>query len=81
MAFGEDVWPACQRGRRQSPVNIATEDLVFDHSLGQLTVEGGSEEVSACPANVFLKVALGFLQFEALSRGGMEIGGVFATTR
>ena len=41
-----DVWRECQRGRRQSPVNMTSDLLVFDPSLGHLQWEGDQNAVN-----------------------------------
>ncbi|KAA0194799.1 hypothetical protein HAZT_HAZT009331 [Hyalella azteca] len=33
-------WRLCSDGRRQSPVNLATEAVVFDHTLAPIVMDG-----------------------------------------
>lgn len=47
IMFSEDVWPACSKGKQQSPINIKLKDLVYDHTLKPLVFEGVTSEVCA----------------------------------
>ncbi|VDP58305.1 unnamed protein product, partial [Schistosoma mattheei] len=36
----------CQNGRHQSPINIMTKNLVYDHSLSAMEIEGLEKQVN-----------------------------------
>ncbi|KAM7539554.1 hypothetical protein Aperf_G00000041919 [Anoplocephala perfoliata] len=46
MMFSDDIWPACSKGHMQSPINIRLKDLIFDHNLKPLAIEGMSAELT-----------------------------------
>ncbi|VDN97205.1 unnamed protein product [Rodentolepis nana] len=46
MMFSNDIWSACSKGHMQSPINIRLQDLIFDHTLRPLAIEGISAELT-----------------------------------
>ncbi len=40
-----DEWRQCKRGRRQSPIDIRTESLIFDPSLSPVRIHGANQPV------------------------------------
>ncbi|KAL7062180.1 hypothetical protein AAHC03_01289 [Spirometra sp. Aus1] len=46
MMYADDIWPACFRGKQQSPINIKAKDLIYDHTLKTLDIEGISSELT-----------------------------------
>lgn len=46
MMYAEDIWPACFRGKQQSPISIKVKDLIYDHTLKTLDIEGISSELT-----------------------------------
>ncbi|KAH9285918.1 Carbonic anhydrase-related protein 10 [Echinococcus granulosus] len=46
MMFSDDIWPACAKGHLQSPINIRLSDLIFDHTLKPLIIDGVSSRLA-----------------------------------
>lgn len=45
MMFSDDIWSACAKGHLQSPINIRLDDLIFDHTLKPLFIDGIASKV------------------------------------
>ncbi|CAH8536247.1 unnamed protein product [Dicrocoelium dendriticum] len=45
MAYAEDVWPACHRGKLQSPISVSLVNLTYDPTLGFLNIVGKDEQI------------------------------------
>ncbi|OON23980.1 carbonate dehydratase, eukaryotic-type, partial [Opisthorchis viverrini] len=45
MTYADDVWPACHKGRLQSPISISSSNLTYDPSLQPLVIVGKDKQI------------------------------------
>ncbi|TPP59362.1 Carbonic anhydrase XIII [Fasciola gigantica] len=63
-------WPLCQIGRHQSPVDIQTDRLVYDHSLKPIEISGGDLQLELIVTNVGQDLRLSLLSDQIILSGG-----------
>ncbi|KAF7261525.1 hypothetical protein EG68_01048 [Paragonimus skrjabini miyazakii] len=61
------LWPFCQQGRQQSPIDIQTERLVYDHSLKSMIISGRDEQLELIVENVGQDLQLSVLSDDVFS--------------
>ncbi|TGZ55776.1 hypothetical protein CRM22_010321 [Opisthorchis felineus] len=64
------VWPLCQIGHQQSPIDIQTERLLFDHTLKTFRITGSDEQLEFIVQNVGQDLQLSFLSNQVFLTGG-----------
>ncbi|KAA3679797.1 uncharacterized protein DEA37_0010613 [Paragonimus westermani] len=64
------LWPFCQQGRQQSPIDIQTERLVYDHSLKSMVISGRDEQLELIVENVGQDLQLSVLSNDVVVSGG-----------
>ncbi|KAG5451143.1 Carbonic anhydrase- protein 10, partial [Clonorchis sinensis] len=45
MTYADDVWPACHKGKLQSPISISSSNLTYDPSLQPLVIVGKDKQI------------------------------------
>ncbi|KAF5404293.1 Carbonic anhydrase XIII [Paragonimus heterotremus] len=64
------LWPFCQQGRQQSPIDIQTERLVYDHSLKSMVISGRDEQLELIVENIGQDLQLSVLSDDVVVSGG-----------
>ncbi|CAH8451557.1 unnamed protein product [Dicrocoelium dendriticum] len=63
-------WSLCRYGKRQSPIDIQTNSLIFDHSLEAIAISGKDNQLDLIVENIGQDIQLSILSDDVILTGG-----------